>query len=258
LLIAKEIAHSLRATPVDLGVLSRVSIFEPAAAIVLLSHIFTTIQAPLINLAAWLVPLLLMAWIVVSSIGRTAVMRRADPALHKRPVALMGLQAVRMIALLASFVLWFGCLRWAMDFAVIEPMAIGHEPSLVLFCALAIVTTLGLFTLWLIASWIFWASPLLAMLRDQGALASLRAALRLGALKSKLVEINLVMGIVKIALVMSSCPLPFESVATPDFMQHWYEFTAIVYFAASDFFHVVRLAAYLKLWRIYTMTPNAT
>ena len=43
----------------------------------------------------------------------------------------------------------------------------------------------------------------------------------------KLVEINLVMGIVKIALmvlalVFSACPLPFESVATPEFLTWWW------------------------------------
>ena len=82
------------------------------------------------------------------------------------------------------------------------------------------------------------------------------AAFRLGPLKSKLVEINLVMGIVKIALmvlalVFSATPLPFESAATPEFLWCWWIGVAVLYFIASDFFHVARLVGYLRLWRAY-------
>jgi hypothetical protein len=64
-----------------------------------------------------------------------------------------------------------------------------------------------------------------------------------------MVEINLVMGIVKLALIVlamvfSATPLPFQSVATPEFMRWWYVAVAIWYFVASDFFHVARLVAY--------------
>jgi len=51
--------------------------------------------------------------------------------------------------------------------------------------------------------------------------------------------------------VASSCPLPFESVATPEFMAWWYVGVTVVYFVASDFFHVVRMMAYLEMWRVY-------
>ena len=92
-------------------------------------------------------------------------------------------------------------------------------------------------------------------MRDNlGASASLAAAFRLGPLRSKLIEINLVMGIVKIALIVlalvaSACPLPFESVATPQFMAFWYAAVTVLYLVASDFFHVARLVAYLELWK---------
>jgi hypothetical protein len=94
------------------------------------------------------------------------------------------------------------------------------------------------------------------MLRDLGARASLTAAFRLGPVRSKLVEINLVMGIVKIALIVlamvfSACPLPFESVATPGFMLQWYGLVTVLYLIASDFFHVVRLVSYIELWKAY-------
>jgi hypothetical protein len=168
----------------------------------------------------------------------------------------MVLQAVRMVALAGSFAVWFACLRAIAQYAVNGPIAAGQEPNLVLYCALTIVTTLGMFTLWAIASWALAVAPLLAMLRNVGAGASLSAAFRVGPLRSKVVEINLVMGIVKIALmvlamVFSACPLPFESVATPDFMVRWYAVVTILYFIASDFFHVARLVSYLELWKAF-------
>ena len=69
-------------------------------------------------------------------------------------------------------------------------------------------------------------------------------------------EINLVMGIVKIALIVlamvfSATPLPFESVATPEFLAWWWVGVRCCTLVASDFFHVARLVAYLELWRAY-------
>jgi hypothetical protein len=124
------------------------------------------------------------------------------------------------------------------------------------YFALAIISTLGLFSLWAIVSWIFSVAPLLAMLRNIGAWSSLAAAFQLGPLKAKLVEINLVMGIVKIALlvlalVFSSTPLPFESIATQEFLNAWWFGVALFYLVASDFFHVARILGYLRLWRAY-------
>jgi hypothetical protein len=166
------------------------------------------------------------------------------------------LQAVRLVALVGSFAVWFECLQAAGRYAVNGPIAAGQEPNLVGYCAIVIVATLGLFTLWAVVSWALSVAPLLAMLRDLGARASLAAAFRVGPVRSKLVEINLVMGIVKIALIVlamvfSACPLPFESVATPDFMLRWYGVVTVLYFVASDFFHVVHLVSYLELWKAY-------
>ena len=146
--------------------------------------------------------------------------------------------------------------RAAAGVAIHGPIAAGQEPSVVLYCALTIVATLGLFTLWAVASWALSLAPLLAMLRDLGAGASLRAAFRIGPVRSKLVEINLVMGIVKIALivlamVLSACPLPFETVATQQFMLWWYAGVTVLYLIASDLFHVVRLMSYMEMWRAY-------
>jgi hypothetical protein len=255
-LVVYEALRALRATQVDVGALQRMTVFDPMGAMGSLAKAGDVVLPPLLHVAMWLGPVLLVAWVVLSSVGRTVMMRRADATLHARAGTLMVLQTVRMVALLGSFAVWFGCLRWAARVAVNQPIAMGQEPSLVLYCSLTIVATLGLFTLWAIMSWALSVAPLLAMVLDRGAGASLAAAFKLGPVRGKLVEINLVMGIVKIALIVlamvfSSCPLPFESIATPGFMLRWYVVVGILYFVASDFFHVVRMMAYLELWKTY-------
>jgi hypothetical protein len=94
------------------------------------------------------------------------------------------------------------------------------------------------------------------MLRGLGPVAALSAALRSGRVRGKLIEVNLVMNIVKIALIVlamvfSASPLAFQTVATQEFFVVWWAIAVVLYLAASDYFHVVRVAAYLTLWRAY-------
>ncbi len=206
--------------------------------------------------AVWLAPALVLGWVVLSSLGRTLVLRRAYAGLSARPLTLMALQAVRMAALTGVFWLWFAGMRWSGRTAIVGPIAAHEEPNLILFCALVIVLTIGIYTAWAFVSWVFLFAPLLTMLRGTGPLASLGAAMRLGALRGKLVEVNLVMAIVKVALLVlamtfSATPLPFQDVATPEFLAWWWAGVALVYVLWSDFFHVARLVGYLGLWRAY-------
>jgi hypothetical protein len=95
------------------------------------------------------------------------------------------------------------------------------------------------------------------MLGKLGALAALRRALASGTeLRGKLIEINLVMHIVRLcllvlAMVFSATPLPFADVTSPTFLACWWAGVGLLYLAFSDYFHVVRSAAYLSLWRTY-------
>lgn len=211
---------------------------------------------PVLDVAKWLVPVLLAGWAVASGLGRTLVLRAVDDTLHRKPFTLIALQLVRIFALATSFVLWFLGLQWASRVAITGPLLHGMEPNLVQYFAIAIVLSLGLFSLWAVVSWVFSAAPMLAALKGTGVVASLRGTLHLGQLKGKLIEINLVMGIVKIALIVlamvfSATPLPFESVATPIFLHCWWAFITVLYLVATDFFHVARLAAYIELWRLW-------
>jgi hypothetical protein len=254
LLLRYEVLRVLLATPLDYTALKQMTLLDPMKASATLAKAVLALGPQVEAVAVWLVPLLLAGWVVVSSLGRTVVLRRVDECLHTRPLTLMVLQAVRLTALCLSFAEWFLCLQGAAQIAVTGPMAAGQEPSLVLYFALVIVATLGLFTGWAVVSWGFSVAPLLAMLRGWGVGRSLASSFRLGPLKIKLVEINLVMGIVKIALIVlamvfSASPLPFESVASQEFLTWWWAGVTVLYFIASDFFHVARLVAYLELWQ---------
>jgi len=251
----------LRETPVDFAALRNMTVLDPMASAATLAKAMEVLLPSVLGVALWLAPLLVVAWVVVSAVGRTVVLRRADERLHARVGTLIVLQAVRVVALLGSFTVWFWCMERVAEWTVTGPIAAGGEPNLVGYFSLVIVATLGLFTLWAVVSWALSVAPLMAMLKGLGVRESLAAAFRLGPLKSKLVEINLVMGIVKIALIVlamvfSATPLPFESVTTPEFLLWWWVGVTVLYFLGSDFFHVARQVAYLQLWRAYEDTEN--
>ncbi len=226
---------------------------DPMGAAAKFATAYSLIAAGIQHLAAWLVPLILIGWVIQSSVGRTMVLRSVDESMHVRVGTLMTLQAIRVAALTAVFALWFHLVGWSARTAITGPIALKQEPSLVLFCALIIVITLTMFCAWAVVSWILGIAPLLAMARNLGALASLRAALTLGRVRAKLVEINLVLGIVKIMLIVlgmvfSATPLPFSSVESTEFLAWWWFGVFLLYLIASDFFHVARIVGYLDLW----------
>ena len=261
LVLRYEAFRILRATPIDLAALRNMTVVDPMGSATVLAKTMEALLPLVLRVALWLAPLMVVAWVVLSAIGRTAVLRRADRRLHSRVGTLIVLQAVRVVALLGSFAVWFWCMERVAEMTVTGPVSAGGEPNLVGYFSLVIVATLGLFTLWAVVSWALAIAPLLAMLRRLGVGGSLAAAFRLGPLKAKLVEINLVMGIVKIALIVlamvfSATPLPFESVTTPDFLLWWWVGVTVLYFLGSDFFHVARQVAYLRLWRAYEDEEN--
>lgn len=237
---------------VDIAALQRMTVFDPAGAATTLSDAASAVLPSILAVLAWLAPILLLAWAVESSLGRILLIRRLRGRVYWRPFTLMVLNGLRAAALAGSFAGWIWCVSSAAHVAI----GTGKEPDLVLYCALVIIATLGIFLLWSVVSWIFSIAPLLAAVKGYSVGGSLIAATRAGKASSKLIEINLVMGIVKIALLVlalafSACPLPFKSVATPQFMMQWYAFVAVLYLLASDYFHVVRVAAYLEMWSAY-------
>lgn len=224
-----------------------------------IAETYQILRAPILHALAWIVPLAVVAGAVAAGIGRNAVLRRYQPALPWKPAVNIALQLLRLAALCLSFALWFRAIQWAANFALASASASDvaqGEPNLVVYCALVIVISLGIFTVWALLSWIFSIAPLLAVLENRSIGSSLARSLRLGPLTGKLVEINLVMGIVKLALVVlamvfSATPLPFESVVHGEALYAWWAVVSVLYLIASDFFQVARVVAFVELWGIY-------
>ncbi len=219
------------------------------------------------SLRAWvfghatLLPVMWLLWIVLAAAGRGAVLRRIDGRLKPSLPAMMVLAGLRWGLWAAVVALWCGGVGLAIRGFVSGPQSLGAEPNWVPFCAVVIAGTLVLFVLWLGSTWIF---PLAEIYRAEGVSlgGSLRAACRRNVLGGKLAEINLVMGIVKIALlvlamVFSACPLPFESVETQGFLLTWTAAVALLYFVASDYFHVVRAVAFVHMREVFGAAPAA-
>jgi hypothetical protein len=166
---------------------------------------------------------------------------------------MVALQAAWLALLCVTFWGWFSCMRWV----AASHMNAGGEPDLIGFAIWAIVLSLAFFTMWALISWTLSITPLLFLLENRGVLSSLAESLRLGReFTGKLAEINLVMGIVKLALIVlamvfSAAPLPFSDELGPQAMHVVWAAATLFYLVASDYFHVVRLKGFMEFWRRY-------
>jgi hypothetical protein len=227
-----------------------------------IAETYQILRDPILHALLWIVPLATVAAAIASGLGRNAVLRRLNSQLPWRPAASITLQFLRIAALCLCFAVWFAAIQWAGNHSLNVTAALdAAEPNLVLYCALVIVISLGIFSVWALLSWIFSIAPLLAILEDRGIAGSLRRSARLGPLTGKLVEINMVMGIVKLALivlamVLSATPLPFEDVVHGPALYAWWIFVTILYLIASDLFQVARVAAFVELWKIYSLASK--
>lgn len=225
---------------------------DPLRASITLANFAGMILPGVAHVAIWLGPLLLCGWIASSAVGRTVLLKRMNPKLHSMPLTLLTLQAIRLVPLLAIGTAWWAGLQILARSTVLDPIANGAEPQMMVYVGGVIVLSLGLFVVAAVIGWVFSAAPILAMRDGIGPLASLREVLRMQHVRGSLVEINMVLSVVKImllvlALAFSAFPLPFANVMTEGYLLFWSIAVAVWYFAASDFFHVTRLAGYLHL-----------
>ena len=244
--------------------ISHFSLIDTVAAAQILSAIVDVLLPPMRAVAVWMAPLLAVAWALACGFGRSAVLRRYDPTLGFAPWRMAALQLLRIAMLGGSFAAWFLCLRWA----ALSSLG-GAEPNLVGYFVKAIFLSFAVFGFWGVAGWVFSIAPLLGLLEGIGMVASLRASLRFGhgslrGLRPKLVEINLVLGIVKAALIVLSMvfcatPAPFKEEINGPSLYAWWALVTIWYLAASDFFQVARVIGFVELWRAVNMpTPKTT
>lgn len=243
----------IAAFPIESSGFNAVDTQNPFVAVVQLANVVAYYQPPVLAVLRWLLPLAALAWVVISAIGRNLVLRRMDTRLRFRPAAMMGLQAAWLALLAVTFWLWFRSMQWA----ALSHISTNGDPDLIGYAAWAIFLTLAFFTAWALTSWALSVAPLLMLLENRSAVSALAQSLRLGKpFTSKLAEINLVMGIVKLmlivlAMVFSAAPLPFSDELGPETLRFVAAASTIFYFVASDYFHVVRLKGFMEFWRIF-------
>jgi len=226
---------------------------NPWVAAVQLGNIWAIYQPQVAAVARWLLPVAALAWVLIAGLGRNLLLKRIEPSLRIRPISMIVLKG----AWLAFFaVTCWGWLR-SMQWVAATHISSAAEPDLIGYSMWAIFLSLGFFTAWALSSWAFSIAPLVMLLEKRSALSSLGQSLRLGkTFTGKLVEINLVMGIVKLALivvamVLSAAPLPFSDQLGAGTL-HWISAAAVIfYFVANDYFQVVRLKGFIEFWKMF-------
>ena len=201
----------------------------------------------------WLAPIAAVAWIVLSALGRNLVLKRMEPRVRVRPVAMIGLQTAWLGLLALTIWAWYRSIGWA----AAAHIGNGAEPDLVGYAMWAIFLSIGFFVLWGLMSWVVMIAPMLVLFEDCSVLSALGRSFRLGKpFTSKLVEINLVMGVVTLALlvmamVFSSVLIPFADQVGASALHLEWLVVAVFYFVASGYFQVVRLKGFVEFWQVF-------
>jgi hypothetical protein len=249
----RQAQQIIAAFPVESSGFNSIDTQNPFVGVIQLANVVAYYQPPVFAVLRWLVPLAAVAWVLISSVGRNLVLIRMDPRLRFRPISMIGLQTAWLVLLAATFWLWFRSMQWA----AVNHISANGDPDLIGYAAWTIFLSLAFFTAWALTSWALSVAPLLMLLENRSAVSALAQSLRLGKpFTSKLAEINLVMGIVKLmlivlAMVFSAAPLPFSDELGSDALHFAAAASTIFYFVANDYFHVVRLKGFLEFWRMF-------
>jgi hypothetical protein len=259
-----ETQKILAAVPPESAGLTTLDPENPWVSAVQLSSAWALYQPHVMVILRWLLPVAGLAWVVVSGLGRSLILTRleASPAqpLRFRPVAMIVLQA----AWLVYFALTCGCWLRSMQWVAATHITPNAEPDLIGFAVWVIFLSLGFFTAWALLSWTFSVAPLVMLLENRSALSALGQSLRLGRpMTAKLVEINMVMGIVNLALlvlamVLSAAPLPFSDQLGSEALHIVWTVATIFYFVANDYFQVVRLKGFQEFWKMFRGSESAS
>ncbi len=253
LLCWKQAQQILAAFPPASSGLTSIDAQNPWVAAVQIAGIWSYYQPHVAAVLHWLLPVTALFWVVVSGVGRNAVLMRMEPGLSFRPATMIGLQGAWVLLFALMFWGWFRAIQWT----AVTHISISGEPDLVGYAMWTIFLTLGFFIVWALASWTLSIAPLLVLLERRSALSALGQSFRLGKrFTAKLAEINLVMGIVKIALVVlamvfSAAPLPFSDELGGSAMHVVWAAASVFFLIANDYFQVVRLKAFIEFWRIF-------
>lgn len=240
--------------PLDASGFNSIDTQNPWVATTQIGSVWAYYAPHVTAMLAWLIPAAAVAWVIVSGIGRNLVLMRMEKGIRFRPYSMMVLQAAWLALFGVAVWGWLCSMHWAAE----THIGAAGEPDLIGYFVWAIFLSLGFFAGFALLSFPFSVAPLLMLLeKPRSALSAVGLAFRVGKpFASKLAEINLVMGIVKLALivlamVLSAAPLPFGDELGPAVLHIVTAGALVFYLVTSDFFHVVRLKAFVEFWKVF-------
>lgn len=237
----------LAANPLESSGFNSIDTQNPWVAAIQISNVISFYEPHLLAALHWLLPSAATVWILLSGLGRGFLLERMDANIRFRPFTMMVTQGTWLGLFVLAIWGWLRSMQWV----AATHINVTGEPDLVGYFVWAIFLSLGFFTAFALTSWPFSIVPLLALREKRSLASALRESLRLGKpFTGKLVEINLVLGIVKLALIVvamvfSAAPLPFSDELGSDALHLVSAASVVFYFVANDFFQVVRLEAFL-------------
>ena len=263
LVLESQLQQILLRIPTDSAGLNQLSFQNPWLSTALLADAAALYRPAVAQVLIWLVPVAVLVWAIVSALGRTILIHRLSHlsgtptlagALGRVP-AMIALQFTWIAAQLFTFYLWYRGVNWA----AANHLNSTTNPDLLGYLIWLIFFSLGLFTAWALLCWTLAVAPLILLREHRSVVSAIRTAVTLGRpLSSKLVEVNLVMAIVRIALIVlamvfCAAPLPFADQLSPGALHGLNVLVGILYLIANDFFQVVRLKSFSELTQHYRM-----
>src|SRR5215472_4729752 len=103
----------LAALPPSAAGLDQVTIQDPWTWAVRLADAWDLYRPPVMHILSWLAPAAAVAWVIVSGLGRNAVMMRLEPRVRFRPLTMIGLQAAWLALLGITCWAWYRLIGWA-------------------------------------------------------------------------------------------------------------------------------------------------
>jgi hypothetical protein len=263
----KQAQQILLAFPLESSGFNSIDTQNPWVATSQIAGVVSYYEPHVVQVLRWLLPVAALTWIVISGFGRGLLLTRLESSREKshssvrwrfRPFTVTMLQAAWLCLLAVTLWAWLRAMHWVAATHIPE---VG-EPDLIGYAIWSILIGLAFFTAWALMSWAVSIAPLIAVLEERSALSALGQSFRLGGpFSSKLAEINLVMGIVKlallvVALVFSAAPLPFSDELGASAMHMVWTASVVFFLIANDYFQVVRLKAFLEFWKVYRGVEN--
>ncbi|MGA7858438.1 MAG: hypothetical protein WCA11_10955 [Terracidiphilus sp.] len=253
----RQIQQIAASVPAESTGINNLDTQNPWVAVVQLGNVWTHYQPHVVMVLHWLAPSAALVWIVLSGFGRGLVVTRVERGVRFRPIAMMVFQAGWLALLVVTLSVWYRTIQWV----AATHIAPNGDADLVGYSIWAIFLSLGFFSLWAVVSWPFTIAPLLVLFENRSPGSALVESFKLGkAFTSKLMEINLVMGIVKLmlivlAMVFSAAPLPFSDQLGPGALRVVAAASVVFYLVSSDYFQVVRLKSFIEFWRTFRGQP---